>query len=158
MVFRYMNQFFPYKDQNNLLHLSYQAFIPKYLTCEPRDVQFDISSEEKFKQIIIACPGKHNPVQTSIELDTYIDEIYISYGVMPRHVMIYTKIKNWNRIEDYYMPKYHIRLSWDILLPIPIQHLYNMIPNLFELSFIEDRYEVQKLYVREKLDNMYVMD
>lgn len=158
IVYRFVNQFFPYKDQNKLLHLSYQAFIPKYLECKLREVKLNVYSRETFQQFMIACPGRHNPVHTDINLDSYVDEIYISYGYEQNHAMIYMKIKNWEPRQDYYIPKYHIRLSWGILLPIPVEHLNNVMPNSFELSFIEDTYEVQRLFVRDKLYNMYVME
>lgn len=147
-VFRTLNENTFVLDQNELLHLSYQAFTPQHLICDNRLVQFQLNSfDYTFYQVMIPCPGIHNPVQTNPELDTFIDEIHISYGFKKNQIIIYKRIRAFNPGNDFHILQDNIHISWNNLVPV----LWGafMMPNTFELSYTEKEFKVQMTYVRE---------
>lgn len=151
VVFRSVNENTSILDQNEFLYLSYQAFTPQHLICKQRlvDLKFTLDFRNlSFHQIMIPCPGSHNPVQTNLELDTFVDEIYISYGFEINQAIIYKKVRAINPEDDFYFLQDNIRISWNNLIPVMSRN--HVTPNRFELSYIEKSYEVQVIYVREK--------
>lgn len=157
VAFRYINTNTNTLDQNQFLHLNYLAFTPEYLNCGTRTVRakFQISLNEAFQQIMVTCPGSHDPVQTSLELDTFIDEIHISYGFERNQAIIYKKIRMSSPEYNFYIPLSNIRLPWNNLIPLMQPGSMMMMPNIYEFSYVENEYEVNVVYAAE-INMMYV--